>query len=167
MYSRRLIPLFAIIMLPAIAFASGQRAGERQAGAHRASARASARARAREQNERTTWDSVFTVEQAVRGESTYTRTCTRCHQASLGGADESPALTGSAFMSAWNGQTLHDLHDRVRTTMPTDTPGVFSRQDVTDVIAYVLRYNGFPAGADLLPNGDEELKGIRFVSTKP
>ena len=163
MYARRLIPLLAIVMLPALAFASGQRAGERQAGAHRASASASAR----EQHERTTWDSVFTVEQAVRGESTYARTCARCHGASLGGADESPALTGSAFMSAWNGQTLHDLHDRVRTTMPTDTPGVFSRQDVTDVIAFVLRHNGFPAGADLLPNGDEELKGIRFVSTKP
>lgn len=159
MYARRLIPLLAIGMLPAIAFASGQRVGERQAGAHRASARG--------QNERTTWDSVFSVEQAVRGESTYTRTCTRCHQASLGGADESPALTGSAFMSAWNGQTLHDLHDRVRTSMPTDTPGVFSRQEVTDVIAYVLRYNGFPAGVEPMPSSDDALRGIRFVSTKP
>ena len=70
-------------------------------------------------------------------------------------------------MSSWNGQTLHVLHDRVRTTMPTDTPGVFSRRDVADVIAYVLQYNRFPAGTADLPTSDEELKGILFVSTKP
>lgn len=145
----RLLSLVVVAALPAIAFASG-----RQSGMHAS-------------RERTTWDSVFTTDQAARGETTYTRTCARCHGAALGGADEAPALTGGAFMGNWNGQTLHDLHDRVRTTMPTDTPGVYPRQDVTDVIAYLLRFNRFPAGTVALPNGDEELKGIRFVSTKP
>lgn len=116
---------------------------------------------------RTTWDSVYTVEQAARGETTYAKTCSRCHQASLGGADEAPALTGGAFMGSWNGQTLHDLHDRVRTTMPTDTPGTYRRQDISDVIAYMLSYNRFPAGKTELPVGEEELKQIQFVSTKP
>lgn len=116
---------------------------------------------------RTTWDSVFTVEQAGRGETTYAKTCARCHQASLGGADEAPALTGSAFMGSWNGQTLHSLHDRIKTTMPTDTPGTYSRQEIADVIAYMLKFNQFPAGKAELPTGDEELKAITFVSTKP
>ena len=83
-------------------------------------------------SERTTWDSVYTVEQAARGEKTYGETCARCHRATLGGGDEAPALTGSGFMSSWSGQTLHELHERVRTTMPTDTPAVYSRQQVTD-----------------------------------
>ena len=116
---------------------------------------------------RTTWDSVYSADQATRGESTYARTCARCHKAALGGADESPALTGGAFMGSWNGQTLRDLHDRIRTTMPTDTPGTYSRQDISDVIAYLLKFNQFPAGTTELPVGDEELKSITFVSAKP
>ncbi len=116
---------------------------------------------------RTTWDSVYSADQAARGESAYARTCSRCHKAGLGGADEAPALTGGAFMGSWNGQTLHDLHDRIRTTMPTDTPGTYSRQDIADVIAYMLKFNQFPAGKAELPTSDEELKSISFVSAKP
>ena len=116
---------------------------------------------------RTTWDSVYSADQATRGESTYANTCSRCHKPALGGADEAPALTGGAFMGSWNGQTLHDLHDRIRTTMPTDTPGAYSRQDIADVIAYMLKFNQFPAGKTELPVGDEELKSITFVSAKP
>ena len=123
--------------------------------------------RTREHRTRTTWDSVFTAAQVARGQSTYGRDCARCHQAALGGADQSPALTGGAFMSNWNGQTLGDLHDRVRVTMPSDTPGTYSRKDVADVIAYVLSFNGFPAGSVELPIDDGALKAIVFSSTKP
>ena len=116
---------------------------------------------------RTTWDSVFSATQASRGESTYTKTCARCHQASLSGADEAPALTGAAFMSGWNGQTLGDLHGRIMSSMPTDTPGLYKRQDVADVIAYVLNFNAFPAGKMELPSDDAGLKGITFATAKP
>ncbi|MEO7358903.1 MAG: cytochrome c [Gemmatimonadaceae bacterium] len=145
---RRPLILLAATLLPAFAFAS------------ESAARSTRRAL-------TTWDSVYTIEQAGRGETTYATTCSRCHQAALGGADEAPALTGSAFMGSWNGQTLQSLHDRVRTTMPTDTPGTYSRQDIADVLAYMLKFNQFPAGKTELPSGDEELKAITFVSTKP
>jgi mono/diheme cytochrome c family protein len=117
--------------------------------------------------ERTTWDSVFTDEQATRGDSTYKKLCARCHMETLAGGDEAVELTGSAFMSSWNGQTLADLHERIRTSMPTDTPGVYSKQQVTDVIAYMLRFNGFPAGASVLTHENDALTGIRFVSSKP
>ena len=85
----------------------------------------------------------------------------------MSGKDEAPALTGSSFMGGWNGLTLFELHDRVRTTMPTDTPGTYSRQDIADVIAYMLKFNQFPAGKSELPTTDEELKGITFISAKP
>lgn len=116
---------------------------------------------------RTTWDSVYSADQAARGETTYTNTCARCHAASMNGKDEAPALTGSGFMGSWNGLSLFELHDRVRTTMPTDTPGTYSRQDITDVLAYMLKFNQFPAGKSELPVADEELKGILFLSAKP
>lgn len=142
--------LLAMVTIPALASGAGD------------SRNASADVR-----DRTTWDSVFTAEQAGRGESTYRSACSRCHRDALSGGDEAPALTGSAFMSNWNGQTLHDLHDRIYTAMPTDTPGVYSKQQVTDVIAYMLRFNGFPAGAKELTHELDALKGIKFVATKP
>ena len=113
------------------------------------------------------WDSVYTANQAARGETAYTNTCARCHKASLAGADESPALTGSSFLANWNGQTVRDLHDRVRTSMPTDDPGTYGRQLVTDVIAYVFKVNGFPAGSSELPSAADSLKDITIQSAKP
>ncbi len=117
--------------------------------------------------ERTTWDSVFSAAQAGRGETTYKQLCARCHMETLAGGDEAGELTGSAFMSSWNGQSLADLHERIRTTMPTDTPGVYTSQQVTDVIAYMLRFNGFPPGSVELTHTNDALKNIRFVTAKP
>ena len=117
--------------------------------------------------ERTTWDSVFSAAQAGRGETTYKQLGARCHMETLAGGDEAGELTGSAFMSSWNGQSLADLHTRIRSTMPTDTPGVYTTEQVTDVIAYMLRYNGFPPGSIDLTHANDALKSIRFVSTPP
>jgi S-disulfanyl-L-cysteine oxidoreductase SoxD len=147
---RQQLVVLAATLLPALAFVSEE-----------------VHANNRTHLARTTWDSVYSPEQAARGETTYTRTCERCHAASLSGKDEAPALTGGAFMGGWNGLTLFELHDRIRTTMPTDTPGTYSRQDIADVLAYMLKFNQFPAGKTALPTGDEDLKAITFVSAKP
>ena len=117
--------------------------------------------------ERTVWDSVYTADQATRGQTAYSRTCARCHLSSLGGADESPALTGSAFLGNWNGLTLGALHERIRKTMPTDDPGTYGRQEIADVMAYLLKVNGFPAGAVELPKEAEALTEIRLEARKP
>lgn len=159
--TRRKLLVLAATLLPVVAYASEMRATN-----VRADDASQSTALTRSQT-RTTWDSVYTAQQAGRGESTYARTCSRCHQESMGGADESPALTGGAFTGSWNGQTLHDLHDRIRNTMPTDTPGTYSRQDVSDVLAYMLKFNQFPAGASELPTGEEELKSITWITTRP
>ncbi len=149
--TRALIVLIAIVLVPAIAGGARFNRSPESAQGH----------------DRSTWDSVYTVEQATRGQTAYNQTCARCHKETLTGGDEAPALTGSAFMSGWNGQSLEELHERVRTTMPTDTPGVYGRQQTTDVIAHMLRFNGFPAGQLELTHENDALKGIRFVATKP
>ena len=117
--------------------------------------------------ERTTWDSVFTRAQAARGEATYARTCSRCHQATLTGADQSPALVGSTFLGKWDGLTVGQLHDRIRTTMPSGDPGIYTRAEVSDVIAYILDYNEYPAGIVELPTSGELLGGIRILESRP
>lgn len=116
---------------------------------------------------RTVWDSVYTASQASRGETAYVNSCARCHQTSLGGADQSPPLAGGAFLGNWNGVPLSDLQDRIRTTMPSDSVGIYDRQLVTDVMAYMLKVNGFPAGANDLPKETERLKEILVQAAKP
>jgi len=116
---------------------------------------------------RTTWDSVYTAAQASRGETAYAKTCARCHGASLGGGDEAAALTGGNFLGNWNGLPLSDLQKRIKTTMPSDTVGVYDIQLVTDVIAFMLKANGFPAGSVDLPKDAEPLKDITIKAGKP
>ena len=115
---------------------------------------------------RTTWDSVYSVAQAGRGESSYAKTCARCHGATLGGGDEASPLNGSAFLGNWNGQTVGDLQKRILETMPTDTVGIYDRKLVTDVIAFLLKANNFPAGSAELSVEPDTLKAITISSEK-
>jgi hypothetical protein len=116
---------------------------------------------------RSVWDSVFTAEQAKRGEAVYRQICTRCHTATLVGANDSPALTGSGFLANWNGFTVADLHDRVLTTMPSDSVGTLTAPQVTDVLTYIFSFNGFPAGKSELASVVDSMKAIQIVAAKP
>jgi mono/diheme cytochrome c family protein len=116
---------------------------------------------------RTVWDSVYSAAQAGRGETAYAKTCARCHGASLGGGDESPALTGGNFLGNWNGLALSDLQTRIKTTMPSDSVGVYDKQLVTDVMTYLLKANGFPAGAAELSAETDSLKDILVKTSRP
>jgi mono/diheme cytochrome c family protein len=116
--------------------------------------------------DRTTWDSVYTEAQAVRGQAFYAATCQACHLASLSGADQVPALAGGAFVGKWDGLTLGALHDRVRRTMPPSAPGTYARNDITDVIAYLLRENEFPAGKSELASEVDSLAAIRITTAR-
>ena len=100
---------------------------------------------------RTVWDSVYSANQAARGETAYAKGCARCHGAALTGGDQATPLTGPAFLGNWNGQSLIDLQQRIKTTMPSDSIGIYDAKFVTDVVAFMLKANGFPAGqADAL-----------------
>jgi len=116
---------------------------------------------------RTVWDSVYTTAQAGRGETAYAQTCARCHGASLGGGDESPALTGGNFLGNWNGLPLSDLQTRIKTTMPSDSVGVYDMKLVTDVMAFLLKANGFPAGGAELSVQTDSLKDILVKTSRP
>ena len=116
---------------------------------------------------KTVWDSVYTTAQAGRGETSYAKTCARCHGASLGGGDESPALSGGNFLGNWNGLPLSDLQTRIKTTMPSDSVGVYDMKLVTDVMAFLLKSNGFPAGAVELSTATDSLKDIMVKTSRP
>lgn len=127
---------------------------------------ANTRAVARGTFAKTTWDSVYSAAQAGRGESSYAKTCARCHGTALGGGDEATPLVGGGFLGNWNGQTVADLQKRVIETMPSDSVGIYDKKLVTDVIAFMLKSNGFPAGNGDLPVETDTLKTITISTEK-
>lgn len=105
-------------------------------------------------------DGVFTEAQARRGLIAYTQSCEHCHGSDLTGraVDEIPALVADAFVFHWAGRTVHDVYDRIRTSMPADAPGTLTEPTYVDIVAYLLEANGYPRGAQELER--DELRGM-------
>ena len=117
--------------------------------------------------QRTVWDGVYTDEQATRGEALYGEHCVKCHGATLQGNGEGALpLTGATFKSTWNDVTLGAMFDRVRLSMPQDKPATMTRQQIADLLAFILRANKFPAGTSELSRQTDLLNTITFKSDK-
>jgi S-disulfanyl-L-cysteine oxidoreductase SoxD len=112
------------------------------------------------------WDGVYTEEQAKRGEPLYAKYCAGCHGKEMEGIEMAPALAGADFLDKWSGQTVGDLFERTRTTMPLNQPGGLSRDVNVDIMAYMLRGNQFPAGDTALPRDTAGMKLIRIEAIK-
>jgi mono/diheme cytochrome c family protein len=113
------------------------------------------------------WDGIYTEAQAGRGAQDFAQVCAACHGAALGGSGEAPALSGGQFIGDFDGQTVGDIFDRIRTTMPQSAPGVLSRDQYADILAFLLKSNGFPAGQAELDKRSDYLKAISFEANKP
>lgn len=113
------------------------------------------------------WDGVFSPEQAARGEAQYTARCAACHGATLNGTGEAPGLNGGEFVSHYDQLTIADLFDRVRTTMPQNDPGSMTRDEYADVVAFLLKSNGFPVGTAALDRRSEVMATIGIQAQKP
>jgi S-disulfanyl-L-cysteine oxidoreductase SoxD len=116
---------------------------------------------------KTQWDGIYTEEQAARGELIYTKSCASCHGAELGGTEKGLPLAGGSFDANWNGVKLGELSERMRTTMPVDSPGSLTRRQNADVLAYMLHKAKTPAGQTDVPTNVDQLNLIRYVARKP
>jgi S-disulfanyl-L-cysteine oxidoreductase SoxD len=96
------------------------------------------------------WDGVYSIDQASRGETVYSETCVSCHGQDLGGNSNSPGLVGMGFMFLWEGRTLGEFFEKIRSDMPTDRPGQLTQQNYLDVLAYILLKNAFPSRTEEL-----------------
>src|SRR5258708_2624415 len=101
------------------------------------------------------WDGVYTDDQAERGNSQFQQHCARCHGAHLAGTFETPPLVGR-FIPYWAGTTLDVLFDYISSAMPQDRPGSLSRAVNADITAFILKTNGFPAGAKELSTESDD-----------
>lgn len=115
---------------------------------------------------RSVWDGAFTDGQAQRGAASYQQYCVMCHGAALEGNGEAPPLTGR-FIPDWAGTSLADIFEKIQTTMPLSAPGTLGANDTADLLAFILKSNGFPSGSKELATTGESLKMISFDATRP
>lgn len=115
---------------------------------------------------RSVWEGVYTEEQAKRGQAVHLDECARCHSETLAGGDFGPPLIGDAFLAAWSGQSAGDLFERIRLSMPQDSPGRLSRQQYADVLTYIFQANQFPAGHEALKPDLTALTPIKIEAKK-
>lgn len=114
-------------------------------------------------NGKTVADGVFTETQANRGSAVYEGACSGCHRADLGGGT-GPALRDARFTREFAGKELKTLFAKV-VTMPRGAPASLGDSVYLDVVAYLLRENGFPPGPqDLTQDG---LDAIRVLPGRP
>jgi S-disulfanyl-L-cysteine oxidoreductase SoxD len=99
----------------------------------------------------TTKDRVFTNAQATKGEQTYMSTCVSCHP---------PATYKGAVFNNWQGRSVGELLDFLTEKMPKNDPGSLSPKEYAEVIAFLLKLNGNPAGATALSSNPAALYKI-------
>lgn len=103
----------------------------------------------------TTAPGVYSDSQATRGQLWYESACSSCHP--------SRDMSSADFQLRWQGRTALDLFDRISTTMPLTAPGSLSRRTYTDIVAYLLRINGLPAGSAALASDTTTLRAAALA----
>ncbi len=103
---------------------------------------------------RTTLSGIYTEAQVGRGEETYYNICISCHPKGT--------YAGPSFKTNWGGRPLSDLFDWVLYKMPKNDPGTLTPEQSVDVIAYILKQNGMPAGKTTIPTDLRTLRSIKI-----
>jgi mono/diheme cytochrome c family protein len=115
---------------------------------------------------RSVWDGVFTEAQAARGQERYRTFCATCHAEDLLGAN-GPAVVGQEFLDRWNGTTVLDMVQTIRQSMPLEAPDSLGVPAYVDIVSFLLKSNGGPAGAAELPTDDTALRQVLVTSHGP
>ena len=87
----------------------------------------------------------YTAVQAARGEKVFAAQCVTCHARK--------DMSSPDFQLKWNGRTVHDLFERLQSTMPESDPGSLLVEEYADVVAYLMKLNGMPAGKIVVAPG--------------
>lgn len=93
----------------------------------------------------------FTRDQTDRGERLYERACMECHGDDLrGGLNGGAPLRGLAFEQKYaEGAPAAVLYIYLSNQMPPNAPGRYSERDYADLMAFILKENGFRPGEEL------------------
>jgi quinoprotein glucose dehydrogenase len=104
----------------------------------------------------------YNAAQAQRGALVYRRNCSACHMDDLSGGDKGSPLKGKPFWSGWDQTKARSLYSRIISTMPEYDPGSLPRNEVLDVMAYILQVNG-AASSDQAFQSADDLNNVKLV----
>jgi S-disulfanyl-L-cysteine oxidoreductase SoxD len=108
---------------------------------------ASSVTQAQQTGTKSTASGVFTAAQAKSGERAFQAKCATCHGADLHSTEpEAPDLTEAAFKFGWQGKTIANRYEQIRSSMPYGNAGSLDDQTYIDIVAYILAFNGIPSG---------------------
>ena len=113
---------------------------------------------------RTVADGVYSEPQADRGAALYDAACGGCHRPDLGGGT-GPALRNQRFAEHFAGRDLKTLFTRIAATMPRNAPASLTDSAYLDIVAHLLKENGFPAGTQELKA--DALEAIQVLPGRP
>jgi alcohol dehydrogenase (cytochrome c) len=111
---------------------------------------------------------IFTAAQASAGQAAYAANCAGCHMTDLKGQNEAPPLTGANFLNAWGGRSSRDLLAFMQASMPPANPGALGPEAYANLLAFLLRANGAPAGNQPLSvNTDVVIRSVASGQMPP
>ena len=109
----------------------------------------------------------YTEDQAQAGRVAYEQLCAVCHMGNLTGALEAPELAGPNFLNQWGRRPVRELFDYLRATMPPEGRRP-SDDGYSNIIAYILRANGLPAGTvALVATSETTIRSQAAVAPRP
>ncbi len=108
---------------------------------------------------RTVWDGAYTDAQASRAAAPFGQSCANCHTL---GPDGKGPLTGAPFWTGFAQKTVADLLAYVTANMPNGvSAGSLPKSTYNDLVALILKSNGFPAGSTEV--SPEAAAGVQIV----
>ncbi len=97
-------------------------------------------------------DGVYSARQVRRGAGIFENVCSQCHPPEQ--------FTDGGLIDGWTGESVADLFNFVRSSMPEDSPGRLRRSEYADVLAFIFSINGLPTGETEMSSDAELLQQI-------
>lgn len=108
---------------------------------------------------RTVWDGVYTEAQANRATGVFGASCAGCHALTPEG---NRPLSGEEFWQSNTQKSVAELLTYISKNMPNGNGGSLAPEAYNDIVALILKSNGFPAGStELTP---ASIAGVQIVS---
>ena len=105
---------------------------------------------------------LYTLAQAKIGDAKFEENCSQCHGADLTGIS-GPALVGPMFASVKADFTVGNIFLIVSQNMPATQPGSLAHDDYVEIMSFLLKKNGYPAGNAALTYDGATKSAVSFI----
>jgi len=106
---------------------------------------------------------LYTAAQATAGAKLFDSKCAACHGERLEGG-VGPALSGATLgtLAKNTKLTVGDLFSFLSLQMPLNEPATLKKDEYVDIMAYILKFNGYPSGAKALTYAGATTSKVRI-----